>query len=330
MYFEKPTELQKLTIEITTDCNLKCPGCPRTIAIEKDNWTNKEISIEKFKSIINNIPNTRMVTLHGIGEPMLHSSFLQIVESAKNSNKFRMIKVTTNGVTRSPGFIKEAIQAGLDEVWISVDSFNQIIASQMRTGSNIKKLSRNIEDCISLKLPIRISNVVSRTNIYDLRHLFTALYKMGNPIVYCQEFQDFGNDYGMLSAKERTMVRQIFLELKEKFPDINLVSPQFTSPEGDLCTAPWLRQAISVEGYLTPCCTTFDPTHFAFSDLSKYSFSELWEGKELQKWLLDMHSNKIAMCNGCGLNPRLNKMNDQLMRSGKTGREVHYVGDLIV
>jgi MoaA/NifB/PqqE/SkfB family radical SAM enzyme len=323
--FDEPEKLGKLTIEITTDCNLKCMGCPRTVAIENNNWTNRSISLEKFKKILDHIPFTNMVTLHGIGEPMLHPEFLDIVKIAKQSGKFGFMKVTTNGITRSPDFMQKAIDAGLDQIWISVDSFDQIVAMQMRMGSNVEKLQRNIKECIERNIPIKISNVISRTNMYDIENLFTLLYELGNPTVYSQEFQDFGNDYGMLKMKDREMVTKTIERVRNKFPNISLVPPQFTAPEGNICMAPWSRPAISVEGYLTPCCTTFDPTHFGFADISAHSFSDLWKTEIVQDWLEKMYQNSIPMCNGCGLNPRLNRPDAQLSRSGKTGNELHVV-----
>ncbi len=36
--FAAPPRLAKLTIEITTLCNLKCAGCPRTTAMAQGAW----------------------------------------------------------------------------------------------------------------------------------------------------------------------------------------------------------------------------------------------------------------------------------------------------
>lgn len=323
--FKCPKILDKLTIEITTDCNLKCAGCPRTISIAKGNWKNSHISLNTFENILRNIPYTKMATLHGIGEPLLHPDFLNIVQMAKESRKFGLLKVTTNGITRSPEYMQEAVLMGLDQIWISVDSFDPIIALQMRRGSVVQKLEKNIRRCIELGIPLRISTVISRTNLHDLERLFCKLHELGNPIVFTQEFQDFGNPYGMLTTNDRNTVRNTFERLRVKFPDLNVVPPQFTLPENDLCMAPWRRPAVSVEGYLTPCCTTFDPTHFGFSNLAQSPLSELWYQEAVQNWLNSMHENQIDMCNGCGLNPRLNRPETGLTRSGKTGHELHVI-----
>lgn len=323
--FDTPSTLEKLTIEITTDCNLKCAGCPRTVAIKKGNWFNRSISKEAFSRILQNIPYARMATLHGIGEPMLHADFIDLVKMARQSGKFGLLKVTTNGVTRSTDYYKKAVENGLDQVWISVDSFDPIVALQMRRGSNLKKLEDNIRECIQKNLPIRISTVISRTNLLDLERLFIKLYELGNPIVHTQEFQDFGDAYGMLTTQDRLTVKKIFEQLKNRYADIRVIPPQFVKSKSELCMAPWLRPAISVDGYLTPCCTTFDPTHFGFANISQYSFSQLWCQEQIQTWLNRMYNNEIEMCNGCGLNPRLNRSDISLSRSGKSGLELHVV-----
>jgi MoaA/NifB/PqqE/SkfB family radical SAM enzyme len=279
----------------------------------------------KYQKILDRIPPTGMVTLHGIGEPMLHPEFLDIVRLAKESRKFRIIKVTSNGVTRSPKFWRQAVDLGLDQIWISVDSFDPIVAAQLRFGTNVEKLKRNIKGALAEGLPVHISNVVSRINLYDLEHTLKVLYQLGNPTVHSQEFQDFGDDFGVLSVAERAKVKLLFDRLRNELPGIRVIPPQFTNPVGEVCSAPWSRPAISVDGYLTPCCTTFDPSHFGFADLSMSSFEEIYESDAVQSWLTQMADNEMEMCNGCGLNPRLNLPSVQLARSGKTGRELHVI-----
>jgi MoaA/NifB/PqqE/SkfB family radical SAM enzyme len=77
--FKAPERLLKLTIEITTLCNLKCAGCPRTTGIEQGSWTDMHMELDLFGRILDHLPRSALVTLHGIGEPTLHPQFNELV-----------------------------------------------------------------------------------------------------------------------------------------------------------------------------------------------------------------------------------------------------------
>ena len=79
----KITHFAKFTIELTTLCNLKCAGCPRTVGVKNGEWINKTMNVERFEKALKNLPNINMVTLHGIGEPTLNPEFIDILKVSK-------------------------------------------------------------------------------------------------------------------------------------------------------------------------------------------------------------------------------------------------------
>lgn len=320
-----PTALQKLTIEITTLCNLKCAGCPRTLGIANDTWHDRHMDLGLFQRILDNLPPTGFVTLHGIGEPTLHPQFAELVAMAKQSGKFRKMKVTSNGVTRSAEYYARSVAAGLDEFWISVDSFDPVITERMRAGTKIDKLKANIAACMQAGLPLRISMTVSAINYRDIPDTLRELKALGAPMVMMQEFQDYGDPYGLMSEEDRVEFIRL---LKAALPDLKglqISPPNFLKPRGDICTAPILRPAISVDGYLTPCCTTFDPAQFGYTNLGDMTLAEAWQQPGLLQWMADFVQDRTPICQGCALNPRAFGESGQLGRSGKTGAEQHII-----
>ena len=99
------THFQKFTIELTTLCNLKCAGCPRTVGVKNGEWSNKHMSKFDFSTALKHLPKINMVTLHGIGEPTLNPNFIDILEISKSSKKFGKIKITSNGLAKPPSFM---------------------------------------------------------------------------------------------------------------------------------------------------------------------------------------------------------------------------------
>ncbi|HLT76248.1 MAG TPA: radical SAM protein [Ferrovibrio sp.] len=323
--FAAPAKLQKLTIEITTLCNLKCAGCPRTMGINHGTWVDQHMDLGLFRRILDGWPVTGFVTLHGIGEPTLHPQFVELVAMARQSGKFQRMKVTSNGITRSPDYYAEAVRAGLDEFWISVDSFDPAIAERMRSGTKVEKLKANIAACLERKLPLHISMVVSAVNYRDIPETLRQLRELGAPPVHMQEFQDYGEPYGLMSTEQREEFIRLVQAAAPSFKGLPVLLPNFTRPKGHICSAPWFRPAITVQGYLTPCCTTFDPAQFGYTNVGEMSFAEAWQQPGLRNWIREFVQDRTPICTGCPLNPRAFGNDEMLGRSGKSGAELHHV-----
>lgn len=83
-------KFKKIYIEITNKCNLKCSFCT------KDNVSMREMTPQEFEHIIKKIDSyTDYLYLHVKGEPLLHSSFKEILEICKKYHK--QVNLTTNG-----------------------------------------------------------------------------------------------------------------------------------------------------------------------------------------------------------------------------------------
>lgn len=83
-------KFKQIYIEITNKCNLRCPFCPNE-KLEK-----KEMSLSDFELIISYVKKyTDVVCLHIQGEPLIHSSFKDIVRICYENGL--MINLTTNG-----------------------------------------------------------------------------------------------------------------------------------------------------------------------------------------------------------------------------------------
>lgn len=78
-------------LEITKNCNLKCPFCP-----SRNSNLHENVSIPLFKQTINKIKQyTNTVYLHVLGEPLIHPYFVDLVNIC-NQNDIN-VRLTTNG-----------------------------------------------------------------------------------------------------------------------------------------------------------------------------------------------------------------------------------------
>jgi MoaA/NifB/PqqE/SkfB family radical SAM enzyme len=108
-------------IEVTTYCQLKCPGCYRGLA-EKDPSRLHE-DLEKMKSQIDCFIQTRNIQTLSIagGEPLLYPKLKEVIEYAKS--KGIKTKVFTNGVALAEENLLELKEAGVTEFVVHIDKY---------------------------------------------------------------------------------------------------------------------------------------------------------------------------------------------------------------
>ena len=105
-------------IEITTYCNAKCFYCPNEY-LHKDH-----MSIEQFKSIVDNCPNGCTVLIQGTGEPLLHPEFWQMAAYVRSKGK--KVGTITNGTI----VMSDEQLYQINTIGISIDTFSDITAKR--------------------------------------------------------------------------------------------------------------------------------------------------------------------------------------------------------
>jgi len=85
-----------IELEIFSDCDMKCTFCPRQfISTDK-----VEMSLEKITEltkIVDNSYKDTSITIGGLGEPLLHSQALSVLEKLLNFNNLNSLILETNG-----------------------------------------------------------------------------------------------------------------------------------------------------------------------------------------------------------------------------------------
>ncbi|MEJ5227113.1 radical SAM/SPASM family putative metalloenzyme maturase [Thermodesulfovibrio sp.] len=112
---------ERLSVEITTRCNLHCNICPK----QSPNYHQPEMDmdIELFKKLTPIFSNIHSLVLSGIGEPLLHEeleSFIALARDKMAENT--KIGFQTNGVLLTDYRMKELLKAGLNKICVSIDS----------------------------------------------------------------------------------------------------------------------------------------------------------------------------------------------------------------
>lgn len=303
-----PPYLQRLQIEVTTWCNLKCAGCPRTIAINDEAWINKHMPVAAFRQVVDTLPPSRVICLQGVGESTLHPDFLDLVAIARGSGKYDCITLNTNGLARDRDYYVAMRAAGVDHVSLSIDSLDPDIAAQCRAGTRVDKLASRLDELHELfGMRLTVSIVVSRRNRADLASTLAALnargpmtVEMQTLIVYDEHHGDDSHAEVALSADEKAALDAELDSWASAYPNLRLAGVgNGAQASPSRCARPFVAPFVTVDGFLTPCCTIQDPAVLGFTSVLDQTFAEAWRQPAVQRWLDSYLRMAPDLCRGC-------------------------------
>ena len=154
-YFEKPEERLDIIVqhepvclylETTNRCNLLCTTCPRTYEqLEPE----ADMSWELFTRVINQYPNVARVVLHGVGEPMLVKDLAERVKYLKDRHIY--VLFNTNGTLLTKANGHALIEAGLDEIRVSLDAAESSVFQMVRGKDFFDKIVANVKNFTTMQ-----------------------------------------------------------------------------------------------------------------------------------------------------------------------------------
>ena len=309
-----PERLRRLQIEVTTLCNLFCQECSRTVGVKDGTWTDKHLTLKNFETLIRNSPPAEILVLQGVGEPTLNPELLEITASARASAKFKYITLNSNAVTRTPDYFRRLREAGLDYVCVSVDSFNPVVAERCRSGTKVPKMKNLLREIYREFGHIVISMVASKLNMFDLPATLEELNTMGEELFpakrFTVEIMPVINYQDDTSNQPRTMFNRRELEILQNmltaigdalprlFLTLNTATIEAPKP-GHRCGRPFFSPFITVDGFMTPCCTSFDPKTYQHTNILYTPMAEAWASPAIQDWLSHYFEAGDEICRGC-------------------------------
>src|SRR5246127_305119 len=128
-----------LYLETTNRCNLLCQTCPRTF---EDLEPPADMSWGLFTSIVDQFPKIARVVLHGVGEPMMVRALPRMIRYLKARDVY--VLFNTNGTLLTQRAGRELIDAGLDELRVSLDAADARSFQQVRGKNFFDRIVRNV------------------------------------------------------------------------------------------------------------------------------------------------------------------------------------------
>ncbi|OGS74723.1 MAG: hypothetical protein A3F91_07660, partial [Flavobacteria bacterium RIFCSPLOWO2_12_FULL_35_11] len=166
---DKPPYLLSLVIEPTNKCNLACQHCQRP-----DMTRNVgEISIDLYKRIIDENPSIAHVLLVCLGEPLMHSKIIDMINYAGERNIRPMI--ITNGILLTHNMADMLLDSKLHSIAFSIDGIYESYEKVRHT--KYETIKKNILNFLekrkryNKKIRVEIIMTVSEKNEEDVKNV---------------------------------------------------------------------------------------------------------------------------------------------------------------
>ena len=283
---------RNFSIEVTDDCNLHCPMCPRNFA----EVAGESLSLEKFKYILNQLPKVKQITLLGRGETLMAPDFFEMLNCGNSRNI--NFTVVTNGTLLYEENIRKL--NNVSKVVVSIDSPYPEKYKKIR-GANLEVIIKNLKKLKQLKKEIHlcIQALIMEDNIKDLPEFITLAQNAHADEVILIHL--IGFDQG-LDKKHGDNFKNINTSLQKakELAEENGIKLTATPlcQEPRLCVEPWTSPRISLRGDIYPCCYIYEtsesiwqewyrgvclsvPQHqYKIGNIFEESFKKLWNGSD--------------------------------------------------
>jgi hypothetical protein len=265
-------------VEITTDCNLKCPGCYRGCNRE-DNVPIHE-PIEKVKENIlemKRLRNCQIISLSG-GEPLLHPELGNIIRFIKDNGMYPFVH--TNGILLSAGKLIELKKEGLAGLIIRVDSL-----SRRRTTNEeeLNALRKHYGDMIYSVRGIHLTFlcVVNHDNLHEIGSVIKWSIdnsKLVDFVTFIPMRQVLFNENEQIDSSKWIYAEDLCKEVKGIIPDIRYASYLGSKLEDTgikWLHSPWIVMNKKIIGYSGPkFIEAFQMLHHLFKGRYAYKFGK--------------------------------------------------------
>lgn len=320
-----PRELQ---LEVTGACNLRCRMC---LVRYRPALGRRSASVdfERFRRLVDALPELERVTLQGLGEPLLAPDLPRMIAYATS----RGIRVgfNTNATLLTRERARELVASGLDWLHVSIDGATAATYESIRAGASFARVCEHVAGLVaeraaanSVRPDVWLVFVAMRRNVAELPDVVRLAHRLGVRRVRVQNlshsFSDTAaeNDYREIrdfSAAEalwqegradraeaafaaaRDAAAELDVELR--LPELEPLEPRDGEPG---CVWPWRSAYVRHDGGVQPCCMLMGGDRAILGRLTDQSFAEIWRGESYAAFRAALAGDEPPeVCRGCSM-----------------------------
>ena len=268
-------------VDPSSACNFKCDFCYHSIdsrSLEAINFKKTIMKMELYEQIVDSIAKfpdkLKMLSLFIKGEPLLNSRLPDMLAMAKKKNIAEKLYITTNGSLFSPKLNRKLVNAGLNEILVSIEAMDSIEYKKI-TGMDIDfdEIVDNIKDFYENKGECKFYiKIVTYTQNEDKVRKFHEIFDSLCDFAYIEQVVpvfDLVNYENMLL--DRTNLNK------------------FNRPI-HVCTRPFFNMCVHSNGDIGACIVDYVP-EILFGNVTTDSLYDVWNGKQFNDFRL-MHLKK--------------------------------------
>jgi len=291
LHFPKYYQLETIRV-----CNANCPFCAidqwdKSIPLMSDNLFEKIASeLSEYADWI------EVVCIARAGEPLLDKKIVQRTRRLKEAG-IKKISMSTNVSMLTEKKAVDLLEAGLNDIMLSIDSIDKEEYENMRVGLKYETVIANIETFFRVRDEINPDAIVRVRGVsyHDLDNsegrakirrweMFWDRLKKPHDRIYMKKVHNWGNQTDIL---ERTDGKAL-------------------GTYGDIfhpCILPWSTMHITAMGIVALCAMDYD-AKLNLGDINQESIADVWRNKKWA-WVRGLHQsgnrNEISLCRGCKL-----------------------------
>jgi MoaA/NifB/PqqE/SkfB family radical SAM enzyme len=321
----RPPLPRSLYLETTSRCNSLCETCILTFGGREP---QRDLTWGEFRRVVDQFPDLERVLLHGIGEPLLNRELPRMVAHLKARGA--RVLFNSNAITLSPQRARALIDAGLDELRVSLDASAAATYARIRGVDAFDKVVRNLEELRRVKDELRVAHpavslwfTALKDNIEEIPGLISLAGRAGAPEIHLQRLVYNGlglateeqSLYGRLHEREAALIEATVASAREAgvafsasgaaAPEVSLTPAREGQP-WSACRRPWTLAYVTVGGNVLPCCIApWITGHYAgiiLGNLYQESLEEVWWGQRYCEFRHDLQTREPPEpCRGCGV-----------------------------
>lgn len=304
-------------LDPSSACNFKCKFCYQGIRdkeLSQLGFVPRTMDFNLFKEIVSQISGfpdkIKCIGLTGIGEPLLNKHLPKMISYLKQYNVAEKITVTTNASLLTPVLSDALVEAGLDEMIVSVEAMNakkylKITKSELdfdKFIENIRYLYNKRSGC---KLYIKIANIAFDEE--ESEDKFHRIFDNISDMAYVEHIIPLFKhvNYGDIETSYNK----------------TLYGAEVSSIE--VCSKVFYVMQISATGNVFPCCVDFNET-VIFGNVKTENLYNIWNGVDFnnfRKKHLRKQRRNIELCSGCNYF-RYNVRNEDIL-NGEADRLIN-------
>ena len=322
-----PREIQ---LEVTAACNLRCRMCLVRYRPALDR-VEGSLSFDRFRAVVDALPELHTATLQGLGEPLLAPDLLRMVEYATA----RGIRVgfNTNATLLTRRRAERLVAAGLDWLCVSLDGATAATYESIRDGARLARVEANVRGLVDVmrarratKPDLSIVVVAMRRNVAELAAIVRLARDWGVPTVRVQnlshsfddtdpagayrEIREFAGAEALWQApdpaaeaafaKARATAAEVGVTLR--LPRLEPAPP--ARPAGTPgCDWPWRSAYVRHDGGVQPCCMLMGGDRAVLGHLDEDGgFPAVWRGPRYEAFRAAlMSATPPDVCAGCSM-----------------------------